>query len=121
MRLVEDRDGRRFALVKRSGSSSLLLDLETGQRTYRENLQLTAVDGDGPLDRGADEEIAGLIDILEDGPVPIREVIDRTTVCESDLYAIRRELEVADVLTEVEVDGERCWVLAGDDAGNGQS
>lgn len=119
MHLCEDENGRRLAVVKRSATSSLVLDLETGDHFYRANETLTPIDnqGTGNADTGSNsmgptDQRAELLSILEHDPIPIRTILSRTTLCESDLYAIRRELEVAGVLEEVTINGERAWVLA---------
>ena len=128
MQLYEDDDGRRLAVVKRSASSSLVFDLETGDQYYRANETLTPIDDQGNGDRrdtstSPIDQRAELLSILEHDPIPVRSIIARTTLCESELYAIRRELEVAGVLEEVTIDGERAWALtsAGESDDNAQS
>lgn len=108
MRLVEDADGNQYALLKRSGSSSLVLDPDTGQRAYRPNHELIPV-GDNIVEDPRAALIAVLVDA--DAAVPVRSILERTTLCESDLFAISRELEAGGVIEAVKVDGDRAWVL----------
>ncbi len=109
MRLVEDRQGRRFGLLKRSVDSSLVLDLETGRRSYRPNDNLRPVNGEN-----VDPRTELLATLSTDDAIPVRTVIERTTLCESELFAVSRELELAGVIREATCDGERAWMLSGE-------
>lgn len=118
MQLLEDRNGCRYALVKAGHEQSLVRDLTTGEATTRSNAGLQAVDSPvpdaGDIDPstvrhpGAGELLAIL---AADGPLPVVTVMERTRLCESDVFAIRSELVEAGLLSERRVSGERRWEL----------
>lgn len=113
MNLVEDADGRRYALLKRSHQASLVLDLASGERSYRPNETLELIDAE-PVPDVLDETTISqsirstaneLLAVLAHGDaVPIRTVLEATTVCESELVALRGELEAAGLITTESVD-----------------
>jgi len=53
VRTVEDGDGTRYLLVKRSGDASLVRDPATGEERYVPNDELSAVEGESPLETAA--------------------------------------------------------------------
>jgi hypothetical protein len=119
---VEDADGRRYLLVKRSGESSLVRDPTTGSEEYRPNDELTAVEASG-LELAAEavpesirrvlrathnDRALGLLLTLEDrGPTGARTLLDRTDLCESDLHGLLGEFRAAGLVAETDVAGER--------------
>lgn len=119
---MEDADGRRYLLVKRSGESSLVRDPERGVEEYRPNDELTTVEASG-LDLAAeavpaparrvmtavrDDRSLGLLLALDArGPTGVRTLLDRTDLCESDLHGLLAEFRAAGLVAETEVAGER--------------
>ena len=122
MTVLEDRDGRRYLLLKRSMSSSLVLDIDSGERLYRPNDRLSEIDT-AAFDR--DSRDVGsvfpevpvarereILSILEDhGAVPVRRLLEMTTACESELFASLRELEAAGLIAATTIADERASVL----------
>lgn len=114
MPTVEDPDGRRYVLLKESADASLVRDLLTGERSYKPNEQLQAVEEGDILREAAksvpqsvrhlfegipDERALGLVILLAElGPTSVRRLLEETTYCESDLFAVLRELEAAGLL-----------------------
>lgn len=122
MRIVEDDAGRRHLLLKRSGESSLVRDVGTGQERYVPNDELTVRDGIDPLSAAAagvppktrhrlpavhDDRALGLLVLLAYEPRPVRTLLTATDLCESDLLGMASELRAAGLLEETMVDGER--------------
>ncbi|MFO7925480.1 MAG: DUF7346 family protein [Halobacteriota archaeon] len=121
MRAVE-HDGKEYLLIKRSSDSSLVRDPETGTERYLPNDELT-VSGDSPLAIAArsvaepqrrivtavhSERLLGLLVELDtDGPLSVRELLDRYDLCESDLHGHVSELRAAGLVREAERFGER--------------
>jgi hypothetical protein len=119
---VEDDEGRRYLVLKRSGESSLVRDPATGHERYRPNEELTPVD-DGGLELAAaavpeavrrvmtavrdDRSLGFLLDLEDRGPTAVRTLLDRTDLCESDLHGLVTEFRAAGLVTEAEVAGER--------------
>lgn len=111
---VEDESGRRYILLKRSRESSLVLDIDTGERSYRPNRTLTTiVDSRPPLEEGGwlteyphpgARELLSRIDHKD--PQRIRDLLANTTLCESELFALIRELELEGVIEQTTIDGE---------------
>lgn len=126
MRTVEDADGSRYLLVKRSGESSRVRDPETGEERYLPNERLTAVDV-GPLETAAravgeetravvtaarDERALGLLfELRRRGPTPVRELMGSYDLCESDALGVLTEFRAAGLVAETEVAGERGYRL----------
>ena len=122
MRTVEDEAGRRYLLLKRSGESSLVRDVETGEERYVPNDELAALDGVDPLEAAAaavplplrrlitavhDDRGLGLVVALSREPRSARALLDATDLCESDLVGLLAELRAAGLLEEATVGGER--------------
>jgi hypothetical protein len=121
MRTVEYR-GDPYLLLKQSGESSLVRDPETGDERYLPNDELTAT-GDSPLTVAArtvptpqrrlltavhSERILGLlVELADHGPLPVRELLGRYDLCESDLHGRVGELRAAGLVRETDVAGER--------------
>jgi hypothetical protein len=119
---VEDADGRRYLLVKRSGESSLVRDPATGREEYRPNDRLAPVETSGlelaaeavpdgvrrVLTAVRDDRSLGLLVALDArGPTGVRTLLDRTDLCESDLHGLLAEFRAAGLVAETEVAGER--------------
>ena len=132
MRTVEDGEGRRFLLLKRSRSASLVRDAETGELSHRPTDELTVVDGTSPLETAAadlpeaarrlvtaarDDRTLGLLVALHaaDG-LAARVLLDAEDYCESDLHGLVGELRAAGLVEPATVDGEDGYRLTGDAA-----
>ncbi len=126
METVEDRDGRRYHLVKRSHESSLVRDVETGEHQFKPNDTLAVVDGIDPLIELAQDAPPGaraaldmhnlralgmLVALDTWGPTSVSRLLDRTSCCESELFATVRDLETGGLLEECTVDGERGYAV----------
>lgn len=123
MQTVEDAAGDRFLLLKRSSDAWLVRDPATGAERYREPEALSVVEGapplavaaaavpapaGGPLAAVPDERALGLVvTAVDDGPLGVRDLLDSTTLCESDLHGLLGELTTAALLDETDVAGER--------------
>ena len=122
MRTVEDEAGRRYLLLKRSGDSSLVRDVESGDERYVPNDELTARDGVDPMEAAAaavptpvrrlltavhDERGLGLVVTLSREPRSARTLLEATDLCESDLVGLLTELRAAGLIEERTVGGER--------------
>jgi hypothetical protein len=123
MRSVRDESGTHYLLLKRSGDSSRVRDPETGEEQYLPNDSLEPVEGESPLvtaARGVPESVRAvvtaapddrslglLLDIDADGPLPVRTLLDRYDLCESDLHGLLAEFRAAGLLAEATVAGER--------------
>ena len=134
VRTVEDDSGRRYVLVKRSGDASLVRDPTTGEERYVENGELSAVEGESPLETAAravpgsarrvlgavhsDRALGLLVELDERGPVPVHDLMGSYDLCESDLHGLLAEFTAAGLLTETRVVGERGYELT-DDAREG--
>lgn len=123
MKIVEF-EGDRYLLLKRSMSSSLVYDPDSGDRRYLPNheLDISDVSGSGgtgesilnripdlaPLGSIADDAtLEILFEIETNGPLPARELLGRIDRCESDLHGIISELRAAELVTEVDLPGGR--------------
>lgn len=123
METVEDADGARYVLCKRSRDAWLVRDPATGEETYRDPAELTVVDGAAPLATAAagvpeqvrrviravpnDRALGLVVTVVDDGPIGVRELLGETTLCESDLHGLLGELVAAELLAETSVGGER--------------
>ena len=121
MRAIE-HDGEQYLLIKRSSESSLVRDPKTGTERYLPNDELT-VTGEAPLAVAArsvpepprriltavhSERLLGLlVELDDDGPLSVRELLDRYDLCESDLHGHVAELRAAGLVREAEHYGER--------------
>lgn len=125
MRTVEDAEGRRYHLLKASTGSSRVRDLATGEERYLPNDELRPVDGTGPLEEaaarldpddravvsgvGGDRGLGLLIEVVEGSPLPVRTMLARYDLCESDLHGLLGELTAAGLVEPTEVAGERAY------------
>lgn len=123
MRTVRDESGDAYLLLKRSDESSLVRDPRSGEETYLDNDRLELADDDAVLETVAlavpsavrrvltavpNERALGLLVALDDrGPLPVRELLDATDLCESDLHGLLAEFRAAGLLEERRVAGER--------------
>lgn len=119
---VRDSEGNRYLLLKRSGESSLVRDVETGERTHLPNEELT-LDETSTLDvilTGIPEStrtlltavhdersLALLVELDTEGPIAVRTLLSAYDFCESDLHGLLVELQAAGLITEATVTGER--------------
>lgn len=123
MEIVADDDGRRYVLEQRSSDAWLVRSIATGDAEYRDPAALSVLEDASPLSVAADgvpeslrtvltavhdERALGLLLLVVDrDAVGVRELLDATTLCESDLHGALGELTAADLLTETTVAGER--------------
>lgn len=123
MRTVSDESGKRYVLLKESGESSLVRDPETGDSSYVENDRLEPVDGESPLETAAagvsdpvrrvvtavhdDAGVGLLADLVDRGPVAVRDMLGAYDQCESDLHGRLAELRAAGLIDEAKIGGER--------------
>ncbi|OYR42011.1 hypothetical protein DJ82_03830 [Halorubrum sp. Ib24] len=130
MQTVRDADGDTYLLVKRSAESSRVRDPATGAERYVDNDELSVVDGESPLATAAsgvpssvrktmravhDDRSLGLLAVVVDeGPLPVIELLDATELCESDLHGTVTELRAAGLIAEVDVDGRRGYAATDD-------
>lgn len=130
MKSVQDDTGRRYLLLKRSDSASLVRDPENGNECYIQNDRLEVVDEESPLETAArsvgdpvltlltnvhDEETLGLlVELAERGPLGVRTLLDGYDFCESDLHGRLTVLTAAGLLEETDVAGERGYRLTED-------
>jgi hypothetical protein len=127
MQTVEDEEGRRYLLERRSEDTSRVLDLETGQRRYLPNDRLSAVSGESPLIEAAgqipaplrdlitsvpDELALGLLVFLaRNGAQSVKQLLSRTTLCESDLHGRLAILQTTGFIKPSTPSGERGYTL----------
>lgn len=123
MRTVRDESGKRYIVVKSSTDSSLVRDPEDGSERYVENDRLETLDGTPPLETAAsgisepvrrllrgvhDDAALGLLaDLVDRGPVPVRDMMREYDQCESDLHGRLAELRAAGLIEEATIAGER--------------
>jgi len=123
MRTVEDADGDRYLLVKRSSESSLVRDPDTGEEVHLPNDALETVEDGAPLTTVAnvvpesrrrvltavhdDRALGLLLELDERGPTDVRALLDRYELCESDLHGLLAEFRAAGLVVETEVPGGR--------------
>ena len=124
MVIIEDRAGTSYVLLKRSTEASLVRNLETGSIQYLPTSAFARVTTD---DRTADSKVAlatnfqhripnaaahELITMLYDtGPSSVRVLLNETTLCERDFFAVTRELVLGDVLEPTDIAGEQGYAL----------
>ena len=127
VRTVADREGRRYVLLKRSGDSSRVRDPRTGEERYLPNEELSAVEGESPLETAAravseptrrvlravhsDRALGLLVELDERGPTPVRDLMGSYDLCESDLHGLLAEFTAAGLVTETRVVGQRGYEL----------
>jgi hypothetical protein len=125
MRTVEDADGRRALLVKRSGDAWLVRDPRTGRESYRPAADLSVVDDADALSTAAagvpapvrrvltavrtDRQLGLLLDLVDRGPVPARTLVAATGYCESDLVGIVGEFRAAGLVATTDVAGDPAY------------
>lgn len=125
MRTVRDRAGTRYLLLKQSADTSLVRNPETGERRHLPNEELEPVEGAAPLETAAtavpdavrtlltavpdDRALGLLVELDARGPLPVRELVAATELCESDLHGVVAELRAAGLLAEGRVAGERAY------------
>jgi len=130
MQTVRDADGDTYLLVKRSAESSRVRDPATGAERYVDNDELSVVEGEPPLATAAsgipssvrktiravhDDRSLGLLAVaVDEGPLPVIELLDATELCESDLHGTVTELRAAGLIDEVDVDGRRGYAATDD-------
>lgn len=130
MNTVEDDTGKRYLLLKRSDSASLVRDPETGNECYIQNDRLEAVGDESALETAArsvsdpvltlltnvhDEETLGLlVELSARGPLGVRTLLDAYDFCESDLHGRLTVLTAAGLLEETDVVGERGYRITED-------
>lgn len=123
MRTVEDGNGDRYLLVKRSSESSLVRDPESGEERHLPNDAYDAVEESAPLETAAkavgptvrrlltavpNERALGLLLELDAaGPTDVRTLLDRYELCESDLHGLLAEFRAAGLIVEADVAGRR--------------
>lgn len=123
MRTVRDGDGTRYLLVTESGESSRVRNPRTGEERYLPNDELETVDGASPLEAAAcgvpsstrtalsavrdDRSLGLLIEVVDDGPLSVTELLDGYDLCESDLHGLIAEFRAAGLVTEADVAGRR--------------
>ncbi|WP_267642890.1 DUF7346 family protein [Haloarchaeobius amylolyticus] len=123
MRTVRDDSGDRYLLVKESGDASLVRDPATGEERYVENDRLEPAEGETPLETAAsavspavrrivsathdDRSLGLLVELADDGPVPVRDLLGRYDLCESDLLGLLTEFRAAGLVEEARLAGER--------------
>lgn len=129
MRVVRHADGRRYPVLERHESSLVVRDPTTGKRRTLSTDEVERVDadalrvaaervrtGDGSdLAPARDERALGLlVELVDRGPLPVRDVLGAYDVCESDLHGIAAEYRSAGLIRESEVDGERGYAATED-------
>ncbi|GAB3702583.1 DUF7346 family protein [Halorubrum pallidum] len=123
MQTVRDADGQTYLLVKRSAESSRVRDPATGEERYVDNDEVSVVAGESPLATAAggvpapvrqilravhDDRSLGLLAIVvDDGPLPVIDLLDTAEMCESDLHGTVSELRAGGLIDETEVAGRR--------------
>ena len=121
-RPVEDDSGTRYLLLKRSGESSLVRNIDTGERTHLPNDRLHSV-GESTVDTLVsvvpeeirrlvtavhdDRSLALLLELDAEGPMAVRDMLGAYDFCESDLHGLVGELQAAGLIVERTVAGER--------------
>lgn len=122
-RPVEDSAGTRYLLLKRSSESSLVRNVETGEREHIPNDELVGLDDTSTLDAiltpvpeevrtllsavHDDRALAVLLEVDSEGPMSVRQLLSAYDFCESDLHGLLAELQAARLIEETTVTGER--------------
>ena len=121
-RPVEDESGRRYLLLKQSAESSLVRTLDTGEREYIPNDQLTDLGDTSTLDAVLapipeavrtllsavhDDRSLALVLELDAEPMSVKHLLSAYEFCESDLHGLLAELQAAGLIQETRVAGER--------------
>lgn len=122
VQVVEDSQGRRGIVRKLSGETILISDFETGETRYVSVESVRFLDGTAPLIAAAkhansaendlDARSNGLLVLIQhDEPVLVRTILELTTLCESDLFALLRGLESAGYIERIDIADERGYRL----------
>lgn len=114
MQTVVGPDGTTYVLEKRSSESSRVRDPRTGETTTIPNDDLDFSETDDPLEAAAtavdadvrtvlraagnDRALGLLLTLHHQGPTGVRQLLDETTCCESDLLGLVTGLRAADLL-----------------------
>ncbi|MDS0281157.1 DUF7346 family protein [Haloarcula onubensis] len=122
MRTVRDESGTHYVLLKRSSESSLVRNPETGAERHVANEELTAVDGESPLETAAgavpdgvrtvlaavhdDRALGLLLELDRRGPLSVADLLDSYDLCESDLHGLLAEFRAAGLVEPAEVVGQ---------------
>jgi hypothetical protein len=122
-RTVEDGDGTRYLLLKRSAESSLVRDPETGERLHLPNDDIEVVEDIATADtvlRAIPEELVSLVtavhderalallvELDEEGPMSVHTLLSAYDFCESDLHGLVAELRAAGLVQEATVHDQR--------------
>jgi hypothetical protein len=120
---VEDDSGTRYLLLKQSSESSLVRNLDTGEREHIPNDRLDGLDDTSTLDAiltpipeavrhllsavHDDRSLALLLELDSAGPMAVRQLLSAYDFCESDLHGLLAELQAAGLIEETTVAGER--------------
>jgi hypothetical protein len=123
MRTVRDTDGARYLLVKRSSDATLVRDPETGAEQYLPNDELTEAEGVSALTVAAsgvpesvrrvvtaahtEDALGLLVELVDRGPLPVRDLLSAYDLCESDLHGLLAEFRAAGLIRERDAAGER--------------
>lgn len=112
--------------MKQADESCLVRDPETGAERYVPTDRLT-IAGASSLEKAArsvpeavrqviagvpDERALGLLVMLDGEPRPVRNLIDSTDLCESDLQGRLGALQAAGLVVETTVHGERGYTTS---------
>lgn len=122
-RTVKDEEGVHYIVEKQSSESSRVRDPETGEQRYIPNDELEPVAGESPLETAAsgvpedvrtlltavhdDRTLGLLVELERTGPLSVRTLLDAYDICESDLHGTLAELQLAGLIDETRVTGER--------------
>jgi hypothetical protein len=123
MRTVRDTNGARYLLVKRSSDATLVRDPETGAEQYLPNDELTEAEGVSALTVAAsgvpesvrrvvtaahtEDALGLLVELVDRGPLPVRDLLSAYDLCESDLHGLLAEFRAAGLIRERDAAGER--------------
>ncbi|WP_096390826.1 DUF7346 family protein [Halopenitus persicus] len=124
MKPVRDASGNRYLLVKRSADSSRVRDPETGEERYVPTADLEPISDESGLETAAaavapasvrrvltavhdDRSLGLLVALVDRGPLSVRELLDGTEYCESDLHGLLSELRAAGLIVEADAAGGR--------------
>ncbi|WP_255170132.1 DUF7346 family protein [Natrononativus amylolyticus] len=123
MKTARDDDGKRYLLIKQSGTASLVRDPATGNECYVQNDRLEFDETDSALETAAagvspavrtvvtavhdDRTLGLLVELADRGPLGVRTLLGSYDLCESDLHGTLTELTAAGLIEEAGVGGER--------------
>lgn len=132
MRTVEDEDGNRYLLVKRSSDATLVRDPETGEQHHVPTDSLDVVTDASPLEtaaRGIPEPVSLLVTAVHDrrslglllelddqGSMAVQTLLDRYELCERDLHGLLAEFRAAGLVAETNVHGTAGYETTADAA-----